>query len=120
VARAGAGDACGDYWALSFSVVERARGGVGSCGFKGPPDADGVVEIAYGIEPEHRGRGYATEAAGALARLAFGDERVRRVRAHTRPDDAASGAVLRKCGFTPVGEVVDPEDGLVSRWERAQ
>jgi len=25
--------------------------------------------------------------------------------------------VLEKLGFTSVGEVVDPEDGLVVRWE---
>jgi len=26
--------------------------------------------------------------------------------------------VLEKCGFTHVGEVVDPEDGLVWRFEK--
>jgi hypothetical protein len=26
--------------------------------------------------------------------------------------------VLAKCGFKSLGEVVDPEDGLVGRWER--
>lgn len=109
----------GDPWALGFSVVERATGSaVGSCGFKGPPDANGVVEVAYGIEPSHRGRGYATEAAGALAAFAFASGRVRLVRAHTRPDNGASARVLAKCGFRYVGEVVDPEDGLVCRWER--
>ena len=110
--------AAGDPWALGFSVVE--RGGktvVGSCGFKGPPDGEGVVELAYGIGPEHRGRGYATEAAAALAEFAFADGRVKLVRAHTKPDNAASSRVLAKCGFSRVGEVSDPEDGLVCRWE---
>jgi RimJ/RimL family protein N-acetyltransferase len=113
--------AAGDPWALSYSVVERASGAVvGSCAFKGPPDADGVVEVAYGIDPVHRGRGFATEAAGALAGFAFASGRVRRVRAHTKSDGAASARVLAKCGFRRVGEVVDPDDGLVSRWERTQ
>lgn len=111
----------GDPWALSFSVVERAGGAtVGSCGFKGPPDTDGVVEIAYGIDPDHRGRGYATEAAGALTTFAFADGRVRLVRAHTKPENGASAHVLTKCGFGRVGEVTDPEDGPVCRWERAR
>jgi RimJ/RimL family protein N-acetyltransferase len=111
----------GDPWALGFTVVERASGAaVGSCGFKGPPDADGVVEVAYGTDPAHRERGYATEAAGALAAFALADGRVRRVRAHTRPDDGASARVLEKCGFGRVGEVTDPEDGLVCRWELAR
>jgi [ribosomal protein S5]-alanine N-acetyltransferase len=109
----------GDPWALSYTVVERASGAtVGSCAFKGPPDADGVVEVAYGIDPAHRGRGFATEAAGALAGFAFASGRVRLVRAHTKPDGAASARVLTKCGFRRVGEVVDPEDGRVCRWER--
>jgi RimJ/RimL family protein N-acetyltransferase len=111
----------GDPWALSFRMVERASGStVGSCAFKGPPDADGVVEVAYGTDPAHRGQGYATEAAGALAQFSFASGRVRRVRAHTKPDNGASARVLAKCGFSRVGEVIDPEDGLVCRWERGQ
>lgn len=107
----------GDAWSLGFSVVVRGGGVVGGCGFKGPPDADGIVEIAYGIDAAHRGRGYATEAAGGLAGFALADVRVRLVRAHTKPANDASARVLAKCGFHPVGEVVDPEDGLVRRWE---
>lgn len=45
---------------------------------------------------------------------------VRLVRAHTRPDGEASMRVLTKCGFEWIGEVVDPEDGLVCRWEIRQ
>lgn len=112
--------AAGDPWALSYTAVERATGAsVGACAFKGPPDADGVVEVAYGIDPPHRGRGLATEAAVGLVRFALASGRVRVVRAHTKPDNAASARVLAKCGFRPVGEVTDPEDGLVSRWELA-
>lgn len=109
----------GDPWSLSFNVVERASGAiVGACAFKGPPDAEGVVELAYGIDPANWGRGFATEAAGALVEFAFGSGRVRRVRAHTKSSDGASARVLTKCGFSLVGEVLDPEDGLVCRWER--
>lgn len=109
----------GDPWTLAFTIIERAGGSaVGSCAFKGPPDAGGVVEIAYGIDAPHRGRGFATEAAGALAAFAFGDGRVRAVRAHTKADTGASARVLARCGFRRVGEVIDPEDGLVCRWER--
>jgi RimJ/RimL family protein N-acetyltransferase len=110
--------AAGDPWALGFSTVERASGSVvGGCGYKGPPDADGVVEISYGIDPAYRGRGYATEAAGALAQFAFASGRVRLVCAHSRPENTASACVLEKSGFRLVGQVTDPEDGLVCRWE---
>jgi RimJ/RimL family protein N-acetyltransferase len=43
---------------------------------------------------------------------------VRRAIAHTLPEANASGRVLAKCGLRFVGEVIDPEDGSVWRWER--
>ena len=91
---------------------------IGSAGFKGPPDADGMVEIAYGVVPAFQRRGYATEMAKALVDFALHDERVRLLRAHTLRDPNPSTKVLRKCGFDFVGEVVEPEDGPVWRWER--
>jgi ribosomal-protein-alanine N-acetyltransferase len=104
-------------WTHGFALVERASGApVGSCGFKGPRDADDAVEIAYAVDPAYRGRGYAKEAATALVDFALGAG-ARIVRAHTRPERGASARVLAACGFTWVGEVVDPEDGLVWRWE---
>src|SRR5262245_28136879 len=69
-------------WTLGFAIVHQDVE-IGTCGFKGPPDGDGIVEIAYGLSPDYQGRGYATEAAEALVGFAFGDERVRIVRAHT-------------------------------------
>lgn len=104
-------------WTHGFSVVERAsRATVGGCAFKGPPDADGVVEIAYGIEPEYRGQGYAKEVAAALAEFAM-SAGARRVIAHTKPQNNASAHVLEHSGFLCLGEVMDPEDGLVWQWE---
>ena len=113
------GSSPADPWIHGFVAVHRIDGNViGGCAFKGPPGADGVVEIAYGVAPEHQGKGYATEAAAALVGYAFGHGQVRVVRAHTRPEPNASTRVLTKCGFRRVGEVIDPEDGLVWRWEK--
>ena len=109
-----------DAWRHGLWIVEKATGQiVGGAGFKGAPDADGVVEIAYGVVPSREGRGYATEAARALIHFATSDPRVRTIRAHTRPEQNASTRVLTKCGFSYVGPVVDPEDGPVWRWERS-
>ena len=106
-------------WTHGVALVERASGAlVGSAGFKGPPDADGVVEVAYWLAPAYRGRGYAREAADALSEYALREAGVCCVRAHTRPDNAASARVLAACGFALVREVLDPEDGLVQQWER--
>jgi RimJ/RimL family protein N-acetyltransferase len=110
-----------DPWSLGFAVVHReSRAVIGSAGFKGAPDAAGVVEVAYGIVPAFEGRGYATEATHALVAYAFRSGLVQRVRAHTLPTPNASTRVLTKCGFQRTGEVVDPDDGPVWRWERGE
>jgi RimJ/RimL family protein N-acetyltransferase len=107
-----------DPWVHGFAVVDReSQSVVGSAGFKGPPDGEGMVEIGYGIANGYRGRGYATEAAAALINFARENSNVRVVRAHTLPTPNASTRVLEKCGFACLGQVLDPEDGPVWRWE---
>jgi [ribosomal protein S5]-alanine N-acetyltransferase len=107
-----------DPWQHGFAVFyPESNSVIGSVGFKGRPDDAGIVEIAYGIVPVFQGRGYATEAAKAGIAYVLGDERVRMVRAHTMATNNASTRVLAKCGFTFVGEVVDPADGPLWRWE---
>ena len=105
-------------WTHGFAAMERTSGrAVGSAAFKGAPDADGAVEIAYLVEPDRRGQGFAKEAASALVGFAFGSG-IRVVRAHTLPERRPSTGVLAACGFAELGEVTDPEDGAVWRWER--
>lgn len=107
-----------DPWRLGFAAMDPQSGAViGTGGFKGPADVNGVVEIAYGIAPEHQGRGYATEVARALVAYALESDSVKLIRAHTLPTANASTKVLTKCGFEFVGEVIEPEDGVVWRWE---
>jgi RimJ/RimL family protein N-acetyltransferase len=105
-----------DPWVHGFNVANDSGLVVGLASFKGPP-VDGMVEIAYAIEPDQQGKGYATFAARALASFALESGQVRVVRAHTLPDGIASQRVLLKAGFSNVGEVVDPEDGLVWQFE---
>jgi len=113
------GSSPSDPWIHGFRLIHRAADiFVGRCGFKGPPGADGMVEIGYGVATEHQGKGYATEAAEALVNFAFSHGQVRVVRAHTRPEPNPSARVLTKAGFQRIGEAIDPEDGLVWRWER--
>lgn len=108
-----------DPWMLGYRLVHRESGAaVGNCLFKTPPSTEGKVEIAYGIDPQYQNQGYATEAAQALVEHAFQTGQVRVVLAHTLSEPNASTRVLAKCGFTNVGEVIDPEDGRVWRWER--
>lgn len=104
-------------WVVRALVVE-PDGVVGHAGFHGPPDEQGAVEVAYTVDPERRGRGYARAALRALVEEAEASGRVRVVRASVSPDNAASLAVVRGHGFVHVGEQVDEVDGLELVFER--
>jgi RimJ/RimL family protein N-acetyltransferase len=75
---------------------------IGGVGFHGPPDAEGVVEIGYGIAEPHRGLDYATEAVIAHCTLGF-ERGARVVIAKTDPANVASHRVLAKAGFVADG-----------------
>lgn len=108
-----------EEWKLGFHVIHKAdRALIGMCALKGPPDKDGVAEIAYGIAPGYQGRGYATEAARAVTEHFFAIGLLQRIRAHTLAQENPSTSVLKKLGYTKIGEVIEPDDGLVWRWER--
>lgn len=108
-----------DPWRDGFGILQRKDHRlIGLCSFVGPPDAEGSVEIAYAVAPGFEGQGYATEAARLLVAHAFAGGRVRRVRAHTLPAENASTRILQKCGFERCGELVDPVDGPIWRWEK--
>lgn len=112
------GPVTSDPWQDGFGVLHVADNTViGLCGFTGPPDQDGTVEIAYGIAPGYQNRGHAVEVAQELMAYAFANGRVRTIRAHTLPESNASTRVLTKCGFARVGETTHPTDGVVWRWE---
>ncbi len=108
----------GDWRWGSFFIVHHHQL-AGNCGFKGKPDAQDCVEIGYEIHPDFQGRGFATEAAQALVKLAFAAG-VSKVKAHTYEATNASAKVLQKAGFELAGPVHDPDEGLLWAWRRQQ
>ncbi len=82
---------------------------IGSGGFRGRPDAQGIVEIGYSLLEQFFGNGYATEAVGAMIRHAFSDEKTRQVIAMIRRDNPASIRVLEKNGFAIMGPGDEPD-----------
>ncbi|HYJ06708.1 MAG TPA: GNAT family N-acetyltransferase [Chthoniobacterales bacterium] len=107
-----------DLWKDGFGVLlEPENILIGFCSFTGPPTANGMVEIAYGIAPGYQGHGHATEAARAIVEYAYASGQVRTIEAHTLPEQNASTRVLEKCGFSFSGEIIHPTDGRVWRWE---
>jgi len=104
-----------DPWGSYLVHAEGRPIGIGA--FKSAPTSDGEVEIAYMTFPAYEGRGHAVATIAALAAIAeaAGASPI----AHTLPEENASNKALRRNGFVHAGEVVDPEDGLVWRWEKA-
>jgi len=78
---------------------------VGSAGFMGKrPDNGEPIELGYGVHPDYRNRGYATEATRALVEWALAQPPVERVVAKCDPANAPSVRVLEKIGMTRGGE----------------
>jgi RimJ/RimL family protein N-acetyltransferase len=65
-----------------------------------PRVGEGGLEIGYWIHRDRLGRGYATEAAGALTRVGFEVHRLARVEIHCAAINVRSAAVPKKLGYT--------------------
>ena len=107
-----AGDPASLDWIARAAVAEPEGVVIGHGGFHGPPDNQGVVEVAYSVDPAFRRRGYAKAMLRALLERADADPAVTAVRASIRPDNAGSKATIAGCGFRKIGEQWDPVDGL--------
>jgi RimJ/RimL family protein N-acetyltransferase len=102
---------------LARAIIRREGGVlVGNIGFHGEPGVNAAgearaLEIGYGILPEHRRQGYATEAVDALVGWAR-TQGIDHFVASVAPDNVPSLAIIRKLGFVRTGQHIDPEDGL--------
>jgi uncharacterized protein len=100
------------WW--SWYLVERStRALIGVAGFKGPPDAQGMVEMGWSIVPSHQRRGFAVEASVALLDWARA-RGARRFSAETLPELLPSMRVMEKLGFARV----PGRDPAIVRYER--
>jgi len=86
-----------------YAIFDRAtatlHGGVGLFRRVGP----GALEVGYWIGVESVRRGFATEAAGAVVRVAFEVERCERVEMHNATENKDSARVPEKLGFVHEG-----------------
>ena len=99
-------------------IIDRREGRlVGSAGFSGFPDDDGVALFGYGVYPADEGKGYASEAAAALVRWALAQDGVRKVRATIPPWHIASQRVSAKAGLTYRRDAPSDEFGVLQVWE---
>ena len=96
-------------------VVENETGRVvGNCGIRWMTLLEApVLNLMYRFDPSSWGRGYATEAAGAVVDWALQNLPGQVVLARVRPDNVASQSVARKVGLRRDPDFDDQgEDGL--------
>jgi RimJ/RimL family protein N-acetyltransferase len=104
-------------WVTGILVDDQTGEVVGGAGFHGAPDADGMVEVGYGVDPAHRRRGYARAALLLMLERARQHPAVRTLRVTVSPDNAASLGLVAQLPFVEVGEQWDDEDGLETIFE---
>lgn len=96
----GAGFAPGWFVTLDGQVI-------GDCGTHGPADAEGEIEIGYGLAPLFRGRGHGTELVRALSGWLLAQPGILRVRARINAQNVPSRRALERAGFTLAGREAD-------------
>lgn len=80
-------------------LVCAGREVVGECGWVGNLDADGAVELGYGLAAPARGQGLGTEAVAVLAAWTDQQPGVRSLAAEVLVGNEASRRLLRRLGF---------------------
>ena len=91
-------------WRIRVIVERSSNTVVGSINLKGPPDADGDVEIGWGLNENVRRKGYATEASAAVINWAINQPGVASVSATIPDENYASQRVAARIGLVRTNE----------------
>jgi ribosomal-protein-alanine N-acetyltransferase len=92
------------HLSLSLAIIEQESNRyIGGIGLR-PVDADpAILDLGYALSGEFHGKGYATEAVGALVDEAFDKRGAERVFGKVFVGNDASRRVMEKLGFTYEG-----------------
>jgi RimJ/RimL family protein N-acetyltransferase len=88
-----------DFWQLAIERVEDPDRVIGDVYFTIRSAANASAEIGWTLHPDHAGRGYMTEAAGAVLQIAFGNIGLHRVVAQLDRRNEASVALCTRLGM---------------------
>jgi RimJ/RimL family protein N-acetyltransferase len=99
----GAGLSFVDHGGTAWLVIDDDGRIAGECGTKAPPDADGMVEIGYGLAAGSRGRGLGSAAVAALVERLTSEPGVRRIEAEVHAHNIASQRVIERAGLVTLG-----------------
>lgn len=89
----------GDVWQLAVERAQAPGRVIGEVYFSLTSTANAAAAIGWILHPDHTGRGYMTEAAGAIMGLAFEAIGVHRVYAELDPRNIGSVALCRRLGM---------------------
>ena len=106
LANPGDADAPGTW--LQLALERRLDGELlGDCGLHFPAADRAQAEIGVTVAPEHQGRGYATEALGAVLGFLFEALGKHRVRASVDPENLPSIRLLERLGMRREGHLLE-------------
>jgi ribosomal-protein-alanine N-acetyltransferase len=72
---------------------------IGNVGVRRETPDEPMADMGFELNPDHWGRGYATEAARAVVDLGFGEWGLQRIHAHCVSENTASARVLERVGL---------------------
>ena len=104
-------------WLVRLMVLRSTGVVIGSTSFHGPPDERGMLEIGIGVEGIFQRQGFATQALLGMWTWAGAEPGVKVFRYQVGVNNTASQQLIRKMGFTCVGQEVDEIDGLEDIYE---
>lgn len=88
---------------------------IGNCGVRVQSVGDHEGDMGYELAPWHWGKGYATEATGAMLKFGFEELNLHRISAHCIAENTASAHVLEKIGMKMEGRLREKE-WMKGRW----
>ncbi len=91
-------------WRIRVIVERCSNTVVGSINLKGPPGADGDVEIGWGLIENARRKGYATEASAAVLHWAIQQPAVSSISATIPEDNYPSQRLAARLGLIHTSE----------------
>jgi RimJ/RimL family protein N-acetyltransferase len=89
------------WWTFWQVVLASEDVSIGLVDFKGPPGPDGGITVGCSFARAYWGRGYATEAVGALLARTLRQSAVRYIMAATDVTNVRAHRLLQKLGFRP-------------------
>ncbi|HTK26086.1 MAG TPA: GNAT family N-acetyltransferase [Pyrinomonadaceae bacterium] len=96
-------------WGMHIVLHKTDNKIIGTCGYNGAADNDGLVEIGYAVAPSYKNTGIESEIAKGLVDNAFEWAAVNMIDAYTLARSSESGKTLEGLGFARL----EKEEGLV-------